>query len=262
MIDLIHAITHLDAAAVLGALADTAQAAATAPAEAPVAWWELEKHLMNWIHAVGPWAYLVMFSVIFAETGFVIFPFLPGDSFLMLIGMTCANPATNIHWYIVIPLLIVAAILGNLTNYTIGRVLGPKIFRSERQDTIWHRALSKDKIDKANAFFAKHGGKAVTFAQFIPFFRCLVPFVAGLGQMDRRRFATFNCIGAVAWICTFVLIGFLAASFVQQYQSQLMLGMAVVVVVIVLTPVVMFLIKKFKKAPVPATGIAPEQPLS
>lgn len=256
---LLHAIMHIDLAATAQAAADAAQQ--VEPAQARTFFEQilhLDDVLMQVIQQSRGWAYAVIFGVIYAETGFVIFPFLPGDSFLFTLGVLSADPDSGMKVYFVIPLLITAAILGNSTNYMIGRWLGPKIFRKEGGRSIWQRALSRDKIDSAHRFFERHGGKAVTFAQFVPFMRCLVPFVAGMGKMDTSRFLFFNWLGAILWVGGFVGLGFATGNIpgIKNYTSEIFIVMLVAIFIIILTPPILYLSRK--KKPVPVVAVVGE----
>ncbi|CAN5713066.1 DedA family protein [soil metagenome] len=225
----------------------------------------LDDHLTDAIKAAGGWSYALMFAVIFAETGFVIFPFLPGDSFLFALGVLCDNPDSGVRIYFVIPLLIAAAILGNCTNFLLGRWIGPRIFRvqTSEDDGFFRRILARDKLDKAHAFFTRHGGKAITFAQFVPFMRCLIPFVAGMGRMDTTRFLFFNWLGAIVWVGGFVTLGFLfgKAPYVREYSGELFLGLAFLILLIILTPPVIYMLKsKKQRAAATLPHSSPEAP--
>lgn len=253
MHDLMNSILHADLPAMIAAVSHgvTGQAADEGPRTLLQHLVHFDDLLLSSIKSAGGWAYLLMFGVIYAETGFVIFPFLPGDSFLLALGILSADDASGVKVYFVIPLLIAAAILGNSTNYVIGRWAGPRIFRVEPVGEARgiRKILTRDKLDKASAFFERHGGKAVTMAQFIPFMRCLVPFVAGMGRMEPTRFMFFNWLGAVIWVGGFVSMGYFAGqiSWLKAYTSEIFLGLMVAIVVIVATPPVVYLMKRKKK---------------
>lgn len=162
----------------------------------------LDKHLVEWASWMGPWLYLLLFAVIFAETGLVVTPFLPGDSLLFAVGALTAAEGSPLSLGPVIILLIVAGILGDAVNYSVGFRLGPKVF--SRQDSFW---LNQKHLAKAQVFYEKYGGKAIVFARFVPIVRTFAPFVAGIGKMTYRRFATFNVAGAIAWVVGFTVAG-------------------------------------------------------
>lgn len=168
----------------------------------------LNKYLPQWAHTMGPALYVVLFIVIFCETGLVVMPFLPGDSLLFAVGAVCSmvDPNTQvaaINVQIIIPLLLGAAILGDLTNYTIGRFIGPRVFVSETS-----RFLNKKHLLRTQAFYERHGGKAIIIARFAPILRTFAPFVAGIGQMRFRRFVGYSVTGGTGWITAFTLAGY------------------------------------------------------
>ncbi len=168
----------------------------------------LNRYLPQWAHTMGPALYVVLFIVIFCETGLVVTPFLPGDSLLFAVGTVCSmvDPATQttaLDLRIVIPLLLVAAISGDLTNYTIGRFIGPRVFVSETS-----KLLNKKHLFRTKSFYERHGGKAIIIARFAPILRTFAPFVAGIAQMRFRRFIGYSVTGGTAWITAFVLAGY------------------------------------------------------
>lgn len=162
----------------------------------------LDKHLGEWSAMMGGWLYVALFAVIFCETGLVITPFLPGDSLLFAIGTLCAIKDSTVSAAIMIPLLLVAAVLGDAVNYSIGRQIGPRVFTSETS-----KLLNKKHLLRTQAFYDKYGGKAIIIARFVPIVRTFAPFVAGVGQMRYSRFFLFNVIGAVAWVGLFIPAG-------------------------------------------------------
>jgi membrane-associated protein len=158
----------------------------------------LDKHLVELAAAYGPWLYGFLFLIVFAETGLVVAPFLPGDSLLFATGALAATGVLNI--WLVIALLLVAAILGDAVNYAVGRYVGPRIFTAEDQSGLLHKLLNRDHLLKAHAFFERYGGKAVVLGRFVPIVRTFVPFVAGAGAMTYGTFAFYNVVGAIAWV--------------------------------------------------------------
>ena len=153
--------------------------------------------LETFIQSHGAWVYALLFGIVFFETGFVVTPFLPGDSLLFAVGALAGAGALKLS--IAAPLLVVAAICGNTSNYWIGRWTGPRVFRG--QSTTWlGRLLSRKHLDTAHRFYERHGGKAVMLGQFLPIIRTFVPYVAGAGAMNYRRFILFNVMGALAWV--------------------------------------------------------------
>jgi membrane-associated protein len=158
----------------------------------------LDKHLAAVITQYGGWTYGLLFVVIFIETGLVIMPILPGDSLLFAAGTFAALGSLNI-WY-VLGLLMVAAILGDTVNYSIGHYLGDRAYNIK-----W---IKKEYIDQTHAFFEKHGGKAIFLARFVPIVRTFAPFVAGIGNMSYSYFITYNFVGGIAWVALFTSAGF------------------------------------------------------
>jgi membrane-associated protein len=168
----------------------------------------LNNYLPGWAHTLGPTLYVVLFLVIFCETGLVVTPFLPGDSLLFAVGAVCSmvDPSTHtaaIDIRVVVPLLLTAAISGDLVNYTIGRFIGPRIFSKETG-----RLLNKKHLLRTQAFYERHGGKAIVIARFAPILRTFAPFVAGIGQMRFRRFISFSVAGGASWISSFSIAGY------------------------------------------------------
>jgi membrane-associated protein len=163
----------------------------------------LDAHLALWTSELGAWVYVILFTIIFCETGLVVTPFLPGDSLLFATGAVIALDGSPLNLALMLGLLIVAAVLGDAVNYGVGLRLGPKVFHSDQG-----RFLNKRHLAKAHAFYEKHGGKTIVIARFIPIIRTFAPFVAGVGKMGYRRFALFNVSGGVAWVLTFVVAGY------------------------------------------------------
>ncbi len=161
----------------------------------------LDQYLALVIERYGLWIYLILFLIVFSETGLVVTPFLPGDSLLFVVGAISATGTMRIE--VIVPLLIVAAILGNMANYQIGNYLGPKVFSGNKIPF-----LKKDNLERTKTFYNKHGGKAIIISRFLPIFRTFVPFVAGIGKMNYINFLAFNAIGASLWVFVFSLAGF------------------------------------------------------
>lgn len=161
----------------------------------------LDEHLGAIIRAYGFWTYLILFLVIFCETGLVVTPFLPGDSLLFAAGAFAATGSLEVG--IIFVSLSVAAVLGDTVNYGIGSFLGPKVFHNENV-----RFLKKEHLDRTHHFYEKYGGKTIILARFVPIVRTFAPFVAGVGSMTYLRFVSYNVIGGVIWIAVFVLGGY------------------------------------------------------
>jgi membrane-associated protein len=158
-----------------------------------------DKHLLEFVAQYGTWVYAILFTIVFAETGFVVTPFLPGDSLLFAAGALCATG--DLSMSAMLGLLMLAAFAGNTVNYGVGRFIGPRVFSG----TV--RFLNKDYLDRAHAFFEQYGGKAIILGRFVPIVRTFVPFVAGAGQMTAASFVLYNAIGAVAWVGLCLLAG-------------------------------------------------------
>ncbi len=163
----------------------------------------LDKHLQEWGQQFGGWLYVILFAVIFCETGLVVMPILPGDSLLFAIGTLCTLPEMPLKIHNVIPLLIIAAVLGDAVNYSIGYRAGPAVFKSESS-----RWFNKKHLLKTQAFYERYGGKTIIIARFIPIVRTFAPFVAGIGKMPYRRFFIYNVVGAVVWVTLLTLVGY------------------------------------------------------
>jgi membrane-associated protein len=151
-----------------------------------------DTHLADFVRDYGSWVYAILFTIVFAETGFVVTPFLPGDSLLFAAGALCARGDLSLP--AMLGLLVFAAFAGNTVNYAAGRFIGPRVFQSS------HRLLNRKYLDRAHAFFEGYGGKAIVLGRFVPIVRTFVPFVAGAGQMTTGTFVVYNIVGAVAWV--------------------------------------------------------------
>ena len=183
----------------------------------------LDKHLALLVQQYGVWIYAILFAIIFSETGFVVTPFLPGDSLLFVAGGLAALGGMDIT--ILIVSLVVAAALGNMLNYQIGRFIGPRVFQWENS-----RLFNKAALLKTQVFYEKHGGKTLVISRFLPLLRTFAPFVAGVGAMDYMRFMFFNFLGAVSWVVSLTLAGYFFANlpWVQKNLSLVILGIIVV----------------------------------
>jgi membrane-associated protein len=198
----------------------------------------LDQHLAAVTASYGPWIYALLFLIVFAETGLVVTPILPGDSLLFAVGALSATGALNP--LVATVLLLVAAISGDAVNYAVGRAVGPKIFAAHDASSRLHRLLNRDHLVKAHEFFEKYGGKAVVLGRFVPIVRTFVPFVAGAGAMTYSQFAFYNVVGAFAWvgICVGGGYGFGNVPFVKENFSIVALG---IIAVSILPAVVEFL---------------------
>ena len=176
-----------------------------------MAGWIME-HLDMWASAWGPWFYVFLFVLIFAETGLVVVPFLPGDSVLLAVGALAAKPGSHVDLVTAMVVLATAAITGDSTNYWIGRYVGPRVFTGETS-----RFLNKRHLMKAEAFYERHGGKTVILCRFLAIIRTFAPFVAGVGRMNYRKFVTFSIGGTLLWVGSFVPLGYWLG---KEYQDK------------------------------------------
>ncbi|WP_407430493.1 DedA family protein [Arcticibacter sp.] len=197
----------------------------------------IDKHLVEIVSEYQTWTYLILFIIIFAETGFVVTPFLPGDSLLFAAGAIIARPESGLNIVLMMGLLIVAAILGDLVNYHIGDYVGPKAFSGK------YKLLKKEYLEKTQNFYIKHGGKTIIYARFVPIVRTFAPFIAGIGTMSYGRFASYNVIGAFAWVCSFLLIGYYFGGLpiIKQNFTYVIFG---IIVVSLIPPLIEILKKK------------------
>lgn len=163
----------------------------------------IDKHLAIIVNEYHTLTYLILFLIIFAETGFVVTPFLPGDSLLFATGALIAGGQTELNIWLMLLILIVAAILGNTVNYKLGSVLGAGVFKEK------NKILKLKYYHQSHEFFEKHGGKAIIFSRFLPIFRTIAPFVAGIAKMPFGRYTFFNVVGGVTWIFSLLFAGYL-----------------------------------------------------
>jgi membrane-associated protein len=187
-----------------------------------------DKHLLDFVAAYGQWVYALLFAIVFAETGFVVTPFLPGDSLLFAAGALAAKGGLN--WWALTVLLIVAAFSGNAVNYAIGRFVGPRIFSAADDGGISQKLLNREHLHRAHAFFEQYGGKAVVLSRFVPIVRTFLPFVAGAAQMPAAAFGAYNVAGAVGWVVLCVGAGMLFGNVpvVKQNFSLVTIGIVAV----------------------------------
>ena len=199
----------------------------------------IDDHLFELAATYGGWVYGVIFLIVFAETGLVLTPLLPGDSLLFAAGALCGAGLLN-PWIMAI-VLVSAAIVGDAVNYSVGRSLGPKVFSAHDQSSRLHRLLNREHLGKAHAFFEKHGGKAIVIARFVPIVRTFVPFVAGAGYMSYSAFAFYNVTGAFLWVTLCFGLGYVFGNIpvVKQNFS----AVAILIIFISVLPVVWEFIK-------------------
>jgi membrane-associated protein len=182
----------------------------------------LDNYLGAFLNNYGLWVYALLFVIIFAETGFVVTPFLPGDSLLFVAGTLAAGSGLDVLW--LIPLLIAASFGGDNTNYWIGHHIGPRVFRHNNS---W--LLNHEHLDRTRAFYERHGGKTILLARFLPILRTFAPFVAGVGHMPYTRFLAFSFAGSVLWISLFVLAGYFFGHLPVVRKNLTLMMLAIVV---------------------------------
>jgi len=184
----------------------------------------LDRHLEGIIRAYDVWTYLILFVIIFCETGFVVTPFLPGDSLLFAAGALSASlGCLDVTWLFL--LLSAAAILGDTVNYWIGKLVGPRIFHKENV-----RFLNKDHLRRAHEFYQKYGGITIVIARFMPIIRTFAPFVAGIGTMTYWKFLTYNVVGGIAWVAGFTYVGYFFGNIPSVRQHFTLIIVAIVVI--------------------------------
>lgn len=200
----------------------------------------IDVHLAELITMYGVWVYAILFVIIFCETGLVVTPFLPGDSLLFVAGALAAMPANGINVHFIVLILIIAAILGDASNYVIGRFFGEKLFSNPHS-----RIFKQSYLEKTHNFYKKHGGKTIILARFVPVIRTFAPFVAGMGHMSYRHFALFNVVGGVVWVVLFSYAGYFFGG-LDIVQKNLELLIVLIIFVSILPGVVEVLRNKYK----------------
>jgi membrane-associated protein len=190
----------------------------------------IDAHLLELAARYGGWLYGILFAIVFAETGLVVTPFLPGDSLLFAAGALAATPgptgAPILRVELVSALLLAAAILGDAVNYAVGHYIGPRVFTATDESGLLHKVLNRRHLAQAHAFFERYGGKAVVLGRFVPIVRTFLPFVADAGAMTYATFAFYNVVGAILWVGVCVSLGYLFGNvpIVKQNFSLVMLG--------------------------------------
>lgn len=203
----------------------------------------LDHYLTQIISQYGTWTYLILFLVIFIETGVVVMPFLPGDSLLFAAGALAANPQNGLNVMLLMALLFIAAFLGDTVNYMVGDFIGPKVFKRD------YRFLKREYLLKTQAFYEKHGGKTIIFARFIPIIRTFAPFIAGVGTMKYSRFLSYNLVGGLIWVVAFTTMGYFFAN-IPFIKNNFTLVIFAIIFFSVLPPLIELIKQKFIKKPV------------
>lgn len=193
----------------------------------------IDVHLSEIIQSYGVWTYLILFLIIFCETGLVVTPFLPGDSLLFAAGAFAARGDLHVLWLFV--LLSIAAILGDTANYWIGNLVGPKVFHQEHV-----RFLNKEYLNRTHQFFEKYGGKTIIIARFVPIIRTFAPFVAGIGSMTYMRFISYNIIGGIVWIASFAFAGYFFGN-IPMVKKNFTLVIFAIIIISILPGVIEFM---------------------
>jgi membrane-associated protein len=206
----------------------------------------IDRHLTDIVNEYQTWTYIILFLIIFAETGLVVTPFLPGDSLLFAAGAIIAKPENDLNIFLMGLLLFVAAVLGDLVNYHAGKLIGHRAFSGR------YRLLKKEYLIKTQEFYEKHGGKTIIYARFIPIIRTFAPFVAGIGTMTYLRFAAYNVVGAFAWISLFLSLGFFFGGIpmIQKNFTYVLFG---IIAISIIPPIIELIRNKVRKASASAT---------
>ncbi|KAF0131402.1 MAG: hypothetical protein FD155_1066 [Bacteroidetes bacterium] len=202
----------------------------------------IDKHLFEIVSQYQFWTYLILFIIIFCETGLVVTPFLPGDSLLFAAGAIAAMEGNPLNIFVLVLVLIVAAIIGDSINYEIGKLLGHKVYERD------YRFIKKEHLLKTHEFYEKHGGKTIIIARFMPIIRTFAPFVAGVGEMSFKRFVSFNIVGGVLWVVAFSFAGYFFGNIPVVKQNFTIVVFSIIFISL-LPMVYAFVQAKFKKDP-------------
>lgn len=198
----------------------------------------IDQHLEYFINTYGYWVYAILFLIVFVETGVVVMPFLPGDSLLFAAGMLAAQQ-NDLNVWIVIGLLLIAAIAGDSLNYSIGKKFGMKVTRIK---IFGKQFVQQEHIDKTHSFYEKYGSKTIVIARFVPIVRTLAPFVAGIGRMSYKTFLTYNVLGAIVWVVGVTLVGYFLGNIpiIKDNFSKVVIG----IIILSLLPIVYEFVKE------------------
>ncbi|PVZ85555.1 DedA family protein [Serratia sp. S1B] len=185
----------------------------------------IDVHLAELVAQYGVWVYAILFLILFCETGLVVTPFLPGDSLLFVAGALAALPSNDLNVHTMVALMVLAAVLGDALNYTIGRLFGEKLFNNPNS-----KIFRRSHLEKTHQFYEKHGGKTIILARFVPIVRTFAPFVAGMGHMSYRHFAAYNVVGALLWVLLFTYAGYLFGDLPIVQENLKLLIVAIILV--------------------------------
>lgn len=205
----------------------------------------IDQHLVEFINAYGPWIYAILFLIIFVETGVVVMPFLPGDSLLFAAGMLAAQGA-GLNVWIVIGILLIAAVSGDSLNYLIGKEFGSRVLKVK---IFGKNFVKQEHIDKTHQFYEKYGSKTIVIARFVPIVRTLAPFVAGVGRMNYGIFITYNIVGAILWVVGVTLIGYFLGN-IPIVKDNFSKAVLLIIFVSLLPIAFEFMKEKFRKKPI------------
>ncbi|MEO5673744.1 MAG: DedA family protein [Chitinophagales bacterium] len=202
----------------------------------------IDVHLKEIVSQYGTLTYVILFIIIFCETGLVVTPFLPGDSLLFAAGAIAALDGSGLNVHLLVVLLIIAAFTGNMLNYFIGKYIGPKVYEKD------YKLIRRKYLDRTKTFFDKYGAMTIIYTRFAPILRTFAPFIAGVGQMNVSRFALFNLIGGLLWVTLFIYAGYFFGNipFVQQHFESIVLG---IILISMIPAVIAFIKVKFGKKP-------------
>lgn len=198
----------------------------------------IDTYLFAFVANYGTWTYLALFAIIFCETGFVVTPFLPGDSLLFVTGSIAAQPDTPLNILLLFSLLVIASTIGNQINYFIGRLIGPQIFSANHS-----RLLNRKYLEETHQFYEKHGGKTIILARFIPIIRTFAPFVAGVGYMSRYQFSLYNITSAILWIGSLLSLGYFFGS-LPLIKDNFTIVIYGIIIISLMPPLLTFLYSK------------------
>jgi membrane-associated protein len=210
----------------------------------------LDTNLNMWAGMLGPWLYIVLFLILFCETGLVVTPFLPGDSLLFAVGALASIDNSPLSMAVLVGLLWAAAVVGDAVNYSIGLRVGPKVFTSEES-----RLFNKQHLVRTQHFYEKYGGKTIILARFIPIIRTFAPFVAGIGRMGYPRFALFNVVGGGAWVVAFLLAGYFFGN-VPVVKRNFHYVIVAIIVISTMPPVIEYLRVRRERTAASAAPVA------
>ena len=200
----------------------------------------IDIHLHQWVTDYRTWTYLILFIIIFMETGFVVTPFLPGDSLLFAAGTIAAMDGEPLNIIVLLLILTIAAYVGDTVNYFIGKSIGHKVYEKN------YKLIKREHLDKTHAFYEKHGGKTIIIARFMPIIRTFAPFVAGVGTMSYLRFTSFNIIGGILWVFSFCIAGYLFGN-IPMIKQNFTIAIFVIIFLSLLPMIIAFLQSYFKK---------------